>query len=274
MSDLRVRLTPEGEHLANQERLLRELTEELATEEAAFATMTAAFSRFRISYLTRFAPLYAELDRLLADAARLAADRLESTAPDTAGGKTRLRKAKVQAEAAEARAATSASAANEAGAAPESLATAAGPTAGLKALYREVAKAVHPDLATDEVEKARRTHLMSAASAAYAAGDESTLRRILDDEAVRPESIIGSDVGSRLVRVLRQVAQVRSRLGTLEQLRRELEIDPMWELFQSVYPRMTLGVDPLEETERKLRMQIRSARAQLAALRLRDTPRS
>ncbi len=274
MTDLRVRLTPEDEHLANQERLLRVLTEELATDEAAFATMTATFSRFRITYLTRFAPLYAELDRLLADAARLAADRLESAAPDTTDGKTRLRKAKVQAEAAEARAASSASAANEAGATSEPLAASSGPSAELKALYREVAKAVHPDLATDEEQKARRTHLMSAASAAYAAGDEATLRRILEDEAVRPESIIGSDVGSRLVRVLRQVAQVRSRLATLEQLRRELEIDPMWELFQSVYPRMTLGENPLEETERKLRTQIRSARARLAALRLRDTPGS
>jgi hypothetical protein len=151
---------------------------------------------------------------------------------------------------------------------------AAAPAPSLKALYREVAKAVHPDLATDEAEKARRTILMSAASAAYAAGDEATLRRILEDEAMRPEGVVGDDIGLRLVRVLRQIAQVRGRLEALSRLQHDLEVDPMWTLFEKVQAAVAMGEDPLEESERDLRRHIRAARARLAALRLRDTSAS
>ena len=66
-----VRQSPEEQHLADQERLLADLTEQLATKEAEFATVNAQFDRFRTSYLARFAPLYAELDRLEAEIARL-----------------------------------------------------------------------------------------------------------------------------------------------------------------------------------------------------------
>jgi len=64
------RLTPEAEHLAEQERLLEELTEHLTAKEAEFAEAGSAFARFRAEYLRRFAPLYTELDRLEAEIAR------------------------------------------------------------------------------------------------------------------------------------------------------------------------------------------------------------
>lgn len=76
------------------------------------------------------------------------------------------------------------------------------PTADLKVFYRQVARMVHPDLASDDAERARRTRLMVVASEAYAAGDEVALRRIFDGEAARPEAIVGDDTGARLVRVL------------------------------------------------------------------------
>ena len=258
MAERKVRQTPEAEHLAEQERLFSELTEQLATRETEFATLGSEFARFRVAYLARFAPLYAEVDRLEADIARILAERMHIEGPEADFARER-------AETAEARAAESGAAAEDAAAEPQALPE---PGPDLKALYRQVAKAVHPDLAADEPERARRTQLMAAASAAYAAGDEATLTRMLDGEAARPEAITGDDTGARLVRTLRQIAQVRGRLAELDDLSWALEDDPMWLLFDTVRARKAKGADPLGETEVDLRAQINSARAQLEALRL------
>lgn len=257
MPDARVRRTPEEEHLADQERLLEELTEQLATKEAEFASGGVEFARFRSSYLTRFAPLYAELDRLEAEIARLLADRFKEDSDEG-------REAQTRADEADARASESASAAASAEDEPEPKPEAA---PRLKTLYREVAKVVHPDLAGDDAERTRRTRVMAAVSQAYADGDEDALRRILDAEAARPDAITGDDVGSRLVRVLRKIAQVRGRFTELVELHAGLESDAMWELFDTVRVAQEGGTDPLEGTEAQLRRQIRSASAQLAALR-------
>jgi hypothetical protein len=256
MADQRVRITPEEVHLAEQQRLLAELTEHLATMEAEFASNGATFARFRVSYLRRFAPLYAELDRLEAEILRLVAERTPPDAPEAEA-------AQAQADEAEARADESESAAEGAeansGLPPE-------PSADLKSLYRQVARSVHPDLGDDD-ERERRTRLMAAASEAYARGDEAALQRILDGEAARPESVKGEDTGARLVRVLRRIAQVRGRLAEIVQLSAALEADPMWKLFDTVRVAGANGVDPLDRTEKDLRTQVRSAKAQLAALR-------
>jgi hypothetical protein len=257
MPDAHVRATPEGEHLAEQERLLEELTEQLATKETEFATLGVDFARFRAAYLARFAPLYAELDSVEAEIARLLADRFDKDQPAAKAATARAKEA-------EARARDSASEADnaEAQAAPQ-----VEPTPSLKALYRKVAKAVHPDLAGDDVERARRTALMAAASKAYALGDEQALRRIFEGETARPEAVIGEHVGSRLVRVLRKIAQVQARFTELVELHGALADDPMWALFDTVRAANERGEDPLEETAVDLGRQIRSARAQLVALR-------
>jgi hypothetical protein len=255
--DGRVRVTPEDEHLASQDRLLAELTEELATTEAEFASIRIALANFRLSYLARFAPLYADLDRLEAEILRLAAERTPPGAPEAGAAKAR-------AEAAEARAHESESAAEGA---EEDPGIRCEPSAEIRALYRKVAKAVHPDLAGDDEDRGRRTRLMAAASQAYADGDEAALRRILDGEAARPDAIKGDETGARLVRALRQIAQVRARLADLVALRAALEADPMWQLFDTLRAASERGEDPLEQTEKDLRRRIGSARAQLAALR-------
>jgi DnaJ-class molecular chaperone len=54
------------------------------------------------------------------------------------------------------------------------------PSDDLKRLYREIAKRIHPDLATDDAERAKRNQLMAEVNRAYADGDEARLRAILD----------------------------------------------------------------------------------------------
>ena len=50
-----------------------------------------------------------------------------------------------------------------------------------RALYRQLAKAVHPDFARDRDEYALRTRLMTAANAAFERGDASELQELLDE---------------------------------------------------------------------------------------------
>lgn len=251
------RRSPEEDHLEEQERLLEELTEQLATKEAEFVSLGTAFARFRVSYTARFAPLYAQLDRLQAEILRLVAQRTPSGTPEADEAEIRAGEAEAQAEES---ASASEAADQDPGLPPE-------PSEDLRALFREVARAVHPDLSSDDHERERRTRLMAAANEAYENGDEDALHRILEGEAVRPEAVKGDDIGSRLVRVLRKIAQVRARFTELVQLHKALENDPLWELFDAVREARTRGEDPLGDAVKDLKRRIRSARAQLASLR-------
>jgi hypothetical protein len=251
------RLTPEAEHLAEQERLLEELTEHLTAREAEFAETGSAFARFRAEYLRRFAPLYTELDRLEAEiASRLAQEEATPAAH-----------AKAADAAARAEESQRALADGSAGAPEADDETGpASPAPELKVLYRDAAKRIHPDLATDEAEKERRHTLMAALNAAYAAGDARAIQRILDGEASRPEAIRGDDIGARLMRAIRKIAQVRGRFTELVELTEALRSDPLFVLFEASMADWEAGHDPLAADEASLRERIASAHARLAAL--------
>jgi hypothetical protein len=262
------RPTPEAEHLAEQERLLEELTDQLTAKEAEFAETGSAFARFRAEYLRRFAPLYAELDRLEAEVARRIA---QAEATPAAHAKA----ARAAAQADDSMKALGDGLAGLPEADDET--RPAPPPPELKALYRDAAKRIHPDLATDEAEKERRTTLMAALNAAYDAGDPDAIRRILDGESSRPEAITGDDIGSRLMRVIRKIAQVRGRFTELVALNTALRSDPLFVLFETSREEWEAGGDPLAADEASLRERMASAHARLAALVMaaakRPTPR-
>ena len=86
----------------------------------------------------------------------------------------------------------------------------------MKKLYRDAAKRVHPDTATDEADRARRERLMKEVNAAYATGDEDALRRILAGLDTSPDAVQGTGIGADLIRVLRQLKQIRDRIATIE----------------------------------------------------------
>ncbi len=258
MSDLQKHTTPEDEHLAEQERLLSDLTEQLASKETEFATSGAEFARFRAAYLRRFATLYGELDQLEAEIARLLAAEEDTPA------------AHAKAHEAASRAAESEEAARIAEATPGPADPDAEEPRGvdpdLKNLYRQAAKLVHPDTAGSDEERERLTRVMAAVNEAYGRGDADAIRRILDGETARPEAIAGDDIGSRLIRTLRKNAQIRARFTALVKLQDALEADPMWQLFADCREAWAAGEDPLAQDEASLRTRIASAQAQLAAL--------
>jgi DnaJ-class molecular chaperone len=58
-------------------------------------------------------------------------------------------------------------------------------TSSLQKLYRQVAKAMHPDLGTDDKDRARRNTFMARANEAYEKGSEASLKTILHDFGVK-----------------------------------------------------------------------------------------
>ncbi len=253
------RLTPEAKHLLEQEELLEKLAEQLTADEMEFAETGTAFARFRAEYFVRVAPLYAELHRLEADVAiRVAQDERTEDA--------RTKAAKKEAGPAHSRRASEDQSDETMPAAEREVRAA--PSPDLKQLYREAAKRVHPDLATEVPEKERRHRIMTALNTAYALGDAVAIQRMIDIEISRPEAIIGDDWGARLMRVIRKVAQVRARLSELAELTLSLRADPLFVVFEAYRTGWEAGQDPLAADEASIRKRIATARALLAALEM------
>jgi len=88
--------------------------------------------------------------------------------------------------------------------------------AELKQLYRQLARRFHPDMAVDELDGTRRTDLMTAVNAAYAAGDLEQLRQI----ALEPESanlLDSAQSEAELLAALQEeLARCRRRLEEIE----------------------------------------------------------
>ncbi|HEY2858474.1 MAG TPA: J domain-containing protein [Terracidiphilus sp.] len=194
------RLSPEEEELAAKRDELAQLEAQLADEELALASLKAELAAFEGLYLRRVGVLYSELDDWNARLAELKAERLATP------------EASSEAAAARAQAEESYSAAHSEAAEVQPVAL----SPELKKLYREVAKRVHPDTASDDADRTRRERLMKEVNAAYAAGDEDALRRILAGLDSSPDAVQGSGVGADLIRVLRQLKQIRNRIAQIE----------------------------------------------------------
>jgi len=93
----------------------------------------------------------------------------------------------------------------------------------IKALYREVAKAIHPDLGQSGASEADRHELMSRANLAYAQQDRRVLQDILCKWKQSPGTVAGSDVASRLIRVIRQIARERQEIQEVREKVEELQ---------------------------------------------------
>jgi hypothetical protein len=89
------------------------------------------------------------------------------------------------------------------------------PADKLKRLYRDVAKAVHPDLAEDDLERQHRHALMVKANEAYDAGDEALLSAIIYEWESSAEAIRGHGTIPDLIRTIRKIHRGKLRLAII-----------------------------------------------------------
>lgn len=138
----------------------------------------------------------------------------------------------------------------------------------LKSLYRGVAKAVHPDLAADEIERLRRQELMSLANEAYQSGNRQVLIDLLSEWEQTPV-VYGSelDIALELVRVIRQLAAVQQNIHAVNRQTEELKQTDIYHFKLRVEDSLGDGVDLLAEMAAAVDLDIARIRRRLATVR-------
>lgn len=140
-------------------------------------------------------------------------------------------------------------------------------TDAVRKLFRDVAKAIHPDLAGDEATRDRRHALMVEANRAYLLGDEERLRAILQLWDSSPEAVQGDDREASRLRLVRRAAQVEEQLAAYAGDLEALKDSPMWKLKAMVDEAAGRGKDLIRDMVGRLKRDILVARNRLAAIR-------
>jgi hypothetical protein len=138
----------------------------------------------------------------------------------------------------------------------------------LKSLYRGVAKAVHPDLAADEVERLRRQELMALANEAYQTGNRQVLIDLLSEWEQAPDTY-GSelDIALELVRVIRQIAAIQQNIHAVIRQTEELKQTDLYLFKLRVDDALTDGIDLLAEMAAAVDLDIARLRRRLSLAR-------
>jgi hypothetical protein len=137
----------------------------------------------------------------------------------------------------------------------------------VRKLFRDVAKAIHPDLGDDEHNRQRRHALMIEANRAYALGDERRLRAILRAWESSAGAMPVSDANALRLQLLRRLAQVDDQLEACDRDRLELESSSLWKLKLMSDEASARGRDLVGEMVKDLTRDILVARNRLDAIR-------
>jgi hypothetical protein len=136
----------------------------------------------------------------------------------------------------------------------------------VRRLFREVAKAIHPDLAHDERARDRRHTLMVEANQAYRLGDEERLRAILQSWENSAEAVQGSGPEATRLRLMRRMAQVEEQLNVIDGEMAEMKESPLWRLKAMVDEAAARGKDLVRDMANRLKRDIMVARNRLDAI--------
>jgi hypothetical protein len=137
----------------------------------------------------------------------------------------------------------------------------------VRKLFREVARAIHPDLANDEDTRDRRHALMIEANRAYALRDAEHLERILAAWGRSPEAVAGSDPASIRLRLERRLAQMEEQIDIYGRDVAALQASPLFELKKMVDEASGRGRDLIADMVRRLKRDIMAATNRRDAMR-------
>jgi hypothetical protein len=235
-------ILPEEQELARLEKEQVELEETIANAELQLETTKVDLARFQHCYYQTVGRLYAELDDI---EARIAG-KLAGASPENENAQAR-------AEAAQEKARKSA---EEAGLAEKMPPPPPEITPELKQLFRKAAMLMHPDRATTDRERLRRNSMMAEVNLAYKTGDQASIEKLIIEFGQDPEAIMGEDVGARMIKTIRRIAQLRRRLAEIQPELEALQLTEVFELMRTVTEAEAMGGDPLGDLARELMRQI------------------
>lgn len=137
----------------------------------------------------------------------------------------------------------------------------------VRKLFREVAKAIHPDLAGDEHTRDRRHALMIEANKAYASRDAEELGRILEAWERSPEAVQGTDPAAIRLRLERRLSQISEQMETLTRDLDALRASQLYELKMMSDDAAARGRDLVGEMVMRVKRDIMAATNRLEAMR-------
>ncbi len=220
-----------------------ELEASLDQRRAEFSRVKADLDAFEIDYRKRVGTLHEKLDQLEMAIAEAELGEISKRLPSGAGES------------------------RDTGAAAQHSAPPRLTSDAVRALFRDVAKAIHPDLAGDESTRDRRHALMVEANRAYASGDEEQLRFILQAWERSPEAVPGNDPEAIQLRLVRRLAQVEEDLASLVRDLAALNDSPLGRLKGMVDAAATNGKDLVRDMIGRLKRDILVATNRLDAMR-------
>ncbi len=235
-------IAPEQIELEKKKRLLDRLAERLADREEEMTELRANLERFEVRYTIEVGRLYARQDEVDA----LIAEEELKLVPDDEEIKKKVEELRRLAEESAARTK----------AAEERDAEKWEPTPEARRTYHDLARAIHPDLAIEPNEKARRHTLMAELNEAYSSGDQSKLNKLAANMRISPEMVTGDSPGDALVRVVRQIYQVRARLLELQQEETAAKESELFDLFGKVEAESAIGRDLLRHMAERAKTHI------------------
>jgi hypothetical protein len=149
------------------------------------------------------------------------------------------------------------------------------PSSALKAMFRDIARAVHPDAApaahTDERTRYRRHSLMAEANRAYAERDEDRLRLILRAWKLDEDAAVCADPEAERARLHRRAAALTERLAALDADFDDLRSSAIARLKRRIDEARAQGWDLFAEMVRQIKREIATVQAKLARLRRRSS---
>ena len=239
--------SPDAAALIEMRQRLAAVRSALAEREAEVARTRSQLKAFEGRYLHRVGILYAELDEIVARITEREVDIYDSDF------------ARRRAQEARQRAQETHDAAFGADQEPEEF----DPSPGLKTLFREVAKRIHPDFANDEAEQKHFTLLMMRANQAYSRGDADTLQRLLDDHLEINTSLADEGNAAALLRITRQIQHAERDIAALDREHKTLLGSEIGQLYVDAEAASGEDRDLLAELAASLRERISDAQYRL-----------
>ncbi len=220
------RPTPEEAELQLRHAEVIELRAQLATQETALAQLRSQLHHFEARYIRQVGVLYIQLDDWNDRIAEL-----NNPNPTKDTGAPGL--------ASETWAATNESSSPS--------------TYNLKALFREVAKRIHPDFALDADDERRRTHLMAQANDALLRSDSELLRRMVHTHDLPHDT---ATTAAKLDRTRTLIHELRSDLAKLNTELDALTQSEMADLRRRTLAAAETGQDLLAELAAQVKGRI------------------
>jgi hypothetical protein len=135
----------------------------------------------------------------------------------------------------------------------------------LKQIYRELAKRAHPDLATDEADRAVRSQRMVDVNALYAEQDLAGLRQIL--RQIEPERFTQNEPPEqRMARLKDERLRLDAAIRHVKAEIADLNRDPLMVLKLEAALGRSRGHDVLAETARQMQTRLSEAENELQGL--------